>query len=94
MQEWGVSDDEQALELIGFAGKAGKSGKRPRFRLNTSQIKTLEWPLEIDRAVAATRGNSSAWLGSRNRSAPMNGRTPVKTMIEDGEAAIRPSCSS
>ena len=33
--------DEQALELIGFSGEIGKSGKRPRFRLSTSQVTTL-----------------------------------------------------
>ena len=87
MDRWSVPD-EQALELIGFAGKIGKSGKRPRFRLSTSQVKTLEWLLEIDRAVEATHGNAGAWLGRRNRSAPTNGRTPIEAMIKDGEVAI------
>lgn len=87
MQAWGVPD-ERALELIDFAGKIGKSGKRPRFRLSTSQVKTLEWLLEIDRAVEAAHGNAGAWLRRRSRSAPMNGRTPIDAMITDGEAAI------
>ena len=87
MQEWGVPDD-QALELIGFPGKIGKSGKRPRFRLSTSQVKTLEWLLEIDRAAGPTHGNAGAWLRRRARSAPMNGRTPMEAMIEDCEATI------
>ena len=87
MEEWGVAD-EQALELIDFTGKIGKSGKRPRFRLSTSQVKKLEWLLEIDRAVEATHGNASAWIRRRSRSAPMNGRTPLQAMIEDDEAAI------
>lgn len=87
MSEWGVAN-EQALELIDFTGKIGKSGKRPRFRLSTSQVKTLEWLLEIDRAVEATYGNAGAWIRGRSRSAPMNGRTPLQVMIEDGEAAI------
>ena len=87
MHRWSVPD-EQALELIGFSGKIGKSGKRPRFRLSTSQVKTLEWLLEIDRAVGATHGNAAAWLRRRARWAPMNGRTPIEAMIEDGEATI------
>ena len=29
--------DAEALELIGYAGKLGPSGKRPRFRLSTHQ---------------------------------------------------------
>ena len=87
MEEWGVPD-EQALELIGFVGKIGKSGKRPRFRLSTSQVKTLEWLLEIDRAAGATHGNAGAWLRRRGRSAPMNGRTPMEAMMQDGEVAI------
>jgi hypothetical protein len=87
MQEWGVPD-EQALELIGFAGKIGKSGKRPRFRLGTSQVQVLEWLQEIGRAVGAAHGNAGAWLQRRNRSAPMNGRTPIAAMIQDSEMAI------
>lgn len=80
--------NEQALELIGFVGKIGKLGKRPRFRPNTAQVKTLEWLLEIDRAVGATRGHAGPWLCRRSRLAPMNGRAPMEAMIEDGEATI------
>jgi hypothetical protein len=29
-------------DLIGFSGKLGKAGKRPRFRLNTHQVQLLE----------------------------------------------------
>ena len=87
MQEWGVPDD-LALELIGFPGKIGKSGKRPRFRLSTSQVKTLEWLLEIDRAAGPIHGNAGAWLRRRARSAPTHGRTPMEAMIEDCEATI------
>jgi hypothetical protein len=43
MERWRVSDVE-ALELIEFWGKTGKSGRRPRFRLNTKQQRTLYRP--------------------------------------------------
>ena len=87
MQEWGVPDD-QALELIGFAGKIGKSGKRPRFRLSTSQVKTLEWLLEIDRAAGPFTAMPALGCVAVRRSAPTNGRTPMEAMIEDCEATI------
>ena len=87
MAEWEVSD-EQALVLIGFDGRIGKSGKRPRFRLSTSQVRILEWLLEVSRVVGTMHGDAGTWLHRRNRSSPMNGRTPIDAMIEDGETAI------
>ena len=37
--------DAEALELIGYAGKIGGSGKRPRFRLSTRQTHVALRPI-------------------------------------------------
>jgi hypothetical protein len=87
MEEWGVPD-ATALELIGFSGKLGKSGKRPRFRLNTQQVQLLEYLQELGRAADIAAGGASAWLNHRQRGAPMNGRTPIQAIAQDGLAAV------
>jgi hypothetical protein len=87
MERWGIPDSI-ALELIGFVGRIGKSGKRPRFRLNTHQLQLLEYLQELDRAAEATHGSATAWLNHRQRAAPMNGRTPVQTIVQDGATVI------
>jgi hypothetical protein len=56
MEQWGITD-ATALELIGFAGKIGKSGKRPRFRLNTQQVQLLEYWQELGRAAEIAHGS-------------------------------------
>ena len=80
MEQWGVSD-ATALELIGFSGK---SGKRPRFRLNTHQVQLLECLQELRRAAETAHGSPSAWLNHRQRAAPMNGRTQYKPSRKTG----------
>jgi hypothetical protein len=87
MERWGIPD-ATALELIGFAGKIGKSGKRPRFRLNTHQVELLEYLQELDRTAETAHGSASRWLNNRQRAAPMNGRTPVQTIVQDGATVI------
>ena len=80
--------DVTALELIGFSGKLGKSGKRPRFRLNTHQVQVLEYLQELGRAAEMAHGSASDWLNHRQHAAPMNGRTPIQTIAQDGPAAV------
>lgn len=87
MEEWGIPD-ATALELIGFAGKLGKSGKRPRFRLSTHQVQLQEYLQELHRVAETTHGSAAAWLNHRQRAAPMKGRTPVQTMVQDGPTVI------
>jgi hypothetical protein len=77
-----------ALDLIGFPGKPGRTGKRPRFRLTTKQTERLGFLLEIDRAVQAAGINAGPWLHRSQRAAPMAGRTPLQAMTEDGAAAM------
>ena len=77
--------DAAALELIGYAGKVGKVGKRPRFRLSSRQTHLAAYLPEIEGALQMI-GEGPAWLQRRNRAAPFSGRTPIKLMVErDGE---------
>ena len=87
MEQWGIPD-ATALELIGFAGKIGKSGKRPRFRVNTQQVQLLEYLQELGRAAETTYCRASAWLGRHQRGTPMNGTTPLETIMQDGATTI------
>lgn len=87
MQSWNVPD-ATALELIRFPGKPGRSGKRPRFRLDTSQIRMLAYLQEIDRAVRVLHGEPAHWLNRPQKGKPMAGRTPLQTMIEGGRAIM------
>ena len=43
--------DADALELIGYPGKIGSSGKRPRFRLTTHQTRLAGYLPEIEAAL-------------------------------------------
>ena len=50
MERWRVPDD-QALELIAYDGKLPDSGKRPRFRLSSTQVEFVSSLVEIDIAL-------------------------------------------
>jgi len=77
--------DPDVLELIGYAGTIGETGKRPRFRLSSRQTHLAAYLPEIEAALQ-TIGEGPAWLRRRNRSAPFSGRAPIKLMVErDGE---------
>jgi hypothetical protein len=77
--------DPDALELIGYAGTIGETGKRPRFRLSSRQTHLAAYLPEIEAALQ-TIGEGPAWLRRRNRSALFSGRAPIKLMVErDGE---------
>jgi hypothetical protein len=89
MDRWGVPD-AGALDLIDFAGKVGKSGKRPRFRFSPHQKRLFSWLAEIDSALGAA-GADHEWLAKKNRSAPFSGKTPLAFMTAsggDGMAAV------
>ena len=73
--------DADALELIGYPGKIGPSGKRPRFRLTTHQTRLAGYLPVIETALEAA-GLTPAWLLQRNRAAPFSGRSPIKLMAE------------
>jgi hypothetical protein len=79
--------DADALELIGYPGKIGSSGKRPRFRLTTHQTRLAGYLSEIEAALE-NAGLTPAWLLRGNRAAPFSGRSPIKLMAErDGAGA-------
>jgi hypothetical protein len=79
--------DADALALIGYPGKIGPSGKRPRFRLTTRQARLARYLPEIEAALRAA-GQAPAWLQRRNRAVPFSGRAPVELMAErEGEGA-------
>jgi hypothetical protein len=82
MERWKVADP-LALDLIGFPGKVGKSGKRPRFRFSPHHKRVTTFLAEIDRALQAT-GRDAGWLGKKNRAAPFAGQTPMSFMISNG----------
>jgi hypothetical protein len=83
MERWRVPD-AQALELLEFAGKIGKSGKRPRFRFSPHQKRLTTYLADIDAALAAA-GESPAWLAQTNRS---GGKAPLAFMIGSGMDAM------
>jgi hypothetical protein len=87
MERWGIPD-ATALELIGFSGKPGKSGKRPRFRLNTQQVQLLEYLQELGRAAEMAHRSASASLNHPQRAAPINGRTPIQAIVQDGPTVM------
>lgn len=82
MERWHVPD-ATALELIGFSGKIGAAGKRPRFRFSTRQLRATAYLAEIDR-VLCTLEQEPSWLQRRIRSAPFSGQTPVAHMLKRG----------
>jgi hypothetical protein len=63
IDRWRVSD-EQALELISYAGKLPTTGRRPRFRLSAEQASIVATLLEVDSALAAA-GIDRVWLQRR-----------------------------
>jgi hypothetical protein len=75
--------DANALEVIGYPGKIGAAGKRPRFRLSTRQTKLALHLPEIEAALQAI-GEPPSWLRRRNRSAPFSDRAPLEWMAEQG----------
>ena len=82
--------DADALSLIGYPGKLGASGQRPRFRLTTRQSRLASFLPEIEQALSAA-GHEPGWLRRRNRAAPFSGSTPVRLMAEkpgEGVAAV------
>ena len=87
MDAWHVAD-AQALELIGYPGKLGRDGKRPRFRLTTLQAKRLGFLLEIDRALRAINLDPIVWIHRKQRGAPFSGRSPLAFMICGEQAAM------
>jgi hypothetical protein len=82
MQRWRVPD-ATALELIGYPGKIGAGGKRPRFRFTTRQQRVTSYLAEIDAAVS-TADRDQAWLHRRIQGAPFSRRTPIEHIIAQG----------
>jgi hypothetical protein len=72
MERWHVPDD-QALELIAYDGKLPDSGKRPRFRLSSTQAEVVSSLVEIDIALTAA-GMDAEWL---HKPMPDTDRTPL-----------------
>jgi hypothetical protein len=60
MERWQVPDD-QALELIAYEGKLPTTGKRPRFKLSSTQAEIVSSLVEIDIALTAA-GMDAEWL--------------------------------
>lgn len=86
MQRWGIAD-AVALDLIGYPGKLGASGKRPRFRFSTRQQRITSYLPEIDAALAAA-GKRPAWLQRGVDAMPFSRRTPIEHMIQRGMAGM------
>jgi len=89
MERWHVSDSV-ALELLGFSGKIGKSGKRPRFRFSTRQQRLTSYLPEIDAALTAADKDRS-WLHRDIPAPPFSRHTPIQHMAEhkmDGMADV------
>jgi hypothetical protein len=80
IERWQVPDTT-ALELLGFPGKLGKEGKRPRFRFSTRQQRITTYLPEIDAALQAA-GEDHGWL--HRKAAAFNGRTPLEHSVAFG----------
>jgi hypothetical protein len=74
MDRWQVPDD-QALELVSYAGKLPTTGRRPRFRFAAEQAHIVSTLLEIDSALV-TAGLEPAWLHKPSK----NTRSPLDLM--------------
>lgn len=80
MEKWRVSDPV-ALDLIAFPGKMPRTGKRPRFRLLSSQQRLTGYLAAVDDALEAA-GYDSAWLHRKAKG--FGGLSPIDLMIRDG----------
>jgi hypothetical protein len=85
MERWRVPD-AMALDLIGYPGKIGALGKRPRFRFTTRQQRVTSYLAEVDAAVTAA-GKDQAWLHRKIQGAPFTRRAPIEHMIAQGTVA-------
>ena len=65
--------DADALELIGYPGKIGSSGKRPRFRLTTHQTRIAGYLSEIE----ATLENAGLDYSLADSAEPSSHRSPI-----------------
>jgi hypothetical protein len=72
--------DADALDLIGYPGKIGPSGKRPRFRPTSRQARLARYLPEIE-AVVRAAGQAPAWLQRRNRAVPFSGRAVLRKSL-------------
>jgi hypothetical protein len=79
MERWSVLDTT-ALELIEFPGKLAASGKRPKFKFTTHQLRITAYLPEIDALLSAT-GKDQSWLHRQVPVAPFSGRTPIEHMV-------------
>jgi hypothetical protein len=79
--------DAEALELIGYPGKAGRAGQRPRFRLSSRQTRLASYLPEVEAALRAI-GESSAWLKRKNKAPPFGGRAPLEWMAEQNGQGV------
>jgi len=86
MERWRVPDNV-ALDLLGYGGKIGRSGKRPRFRFITRQQRITGYLAELDAALTAA-GQEPSWLHRKNRSAPFSGKAPLEVMVQGGPGGI------
>jgi hypothetical protein len=86
MERWKVADAD-ALQLIGFAAKIGKAGKRPRFRFLPAHQRATAFLAEIDMALQAS-GQSVDWVHKKIQAAPFNGRPPLALMKAEGEGGL------
>jgi antitoxin Xre/MbcA/ParS-like protein len=82
MERWNVPGSV-ALELIGFAGKIGKFGKRPRFRFLPAHQQAADF--KIDTALASA-GAGVDWLHTKMR--VLGGRTPIEQMRAEGATGM------
>jgi hypothetical protein len=86
MERWRVPD-AMSLELIEFAGKLGKNGKRPRFRFTTRQQRITSYLPEIDAALTAA-GKDQNWLHRKIEAAPFTRRSPIGHMLARGTVGM------
>ena len=86
MERWRIPD-ATSLEVIEFAGKLGKNGKRPRFRFTTRQQRITSYLPEIDAALAAA-GKDQNWLHRKIEAPPFMHRSPIEHMLASGTAGM------
>jgi hypothetical protein len=71
--------------MIGFPGRIGRGGKRPRLKFTTRQRRRTSYLAAIDAALKAAK-KSSGWLHRKIVAAPFARRSPVDRMVMHGMA--------
>jgi hypothetical protein len=87
MDRWSIPDDK-ALELLGHRRGPTRTGCRPRFTLDTDEVRRLDYLREIGVALELMFGDAGPWLKQPASALPFRGLTPLDYMIMRGTPGL------